>query len=92
LEQTMNEGWFSCELVGTAIDGRKVRGLMRDQGDPGNRATVKFLCESALSLALETDHLPGGQARGGILTPATGLGEVLAKRLRQAGMTLILST
>lgn len=87
-EQMMNEGWFSCELVGTAVDGRKVRGLIRDQGDPGNRATVKFLCESALGLALQTDHLPGGQARGGILTPATGLGDILVERLRQAGMTV----
>lgn len=87
-EQTMNEGWFSCELIGTATDGRKVRGLIRDPGDPGNRATVKFVCESALSLALQTDELPGGQARGGILTPATGLGDVLAERLRRAGMTV----
>lgn len=87
-EQTMNEGWFSCELVGTATDGRQVRGLIRDQGDPGNRATVKFVCESALSLALQIDELPGGQTRGGILTPATGLGEVLAERLRQTGMTV----
>ncbi|HEY9626347.1 MAG TPA: saccharopine dehydrogenase NADP-binding domain-containing protein [Coleofasciculaceae cyanobacterium] len=87
-EQTMNQGWFSCELIGTAADGRKVRGWVRDQGDPGNRATVKFLCESALSLALQADELPGGQLRGGILTPATGLGEVLVQRLRRAGMTL----
>lgn len=87
-EQTMNEGWFSCELVGTAVDGRKVRGLIRDQGDPGNRATVKLVCESALSLALQSDKLPGGQERGGILTPATGLGDVLADRLRRAGMTI----
>lgn len=87
-EQTMNEGWFSCELIGTTIDGRKVRGLIRDQGDPGNRATVKFVCESALSLALQTDQLPGGRARGGILTPATGLGDILAERLRRAGMTI----
>lgn len=87
-EQLMNEGWFSCELVGTAVDGRKVRGIICDQGDPGNRATVKFLCESALGLALQTDELLGGQTRGGILTPATGLGDVLAERLRQAGMTV----
>ncbi|MBD2094237.1 saccharopine dehydrogenase NADP-binding domain-containing protein [Trichocoleus sp. FACHB-591] len=87
-EQTMNEGWFTCELLGTAVDGRKIRGLIRDQGDPGNRATVKFVCESALSLALQTDELPGGQTRGGILTPATGLGDVLAERLRRAGMTI----
>lgn len=77
--------------MGTASDGRKVRGLIQDQGDPGNRATVKFVCEAALSLVLQTDALPGGQARGGILTPATGLGDVLAARLRQAGMILTLS-
>ncbi len=89
-EQTMKEGWFRCELLGIASNGRKVQGLICDQGDPGNRATVKFLCESALSLALNTDKLPGGQ-RGGLLTPATGLGGVLAERLRQAGMTLEIS-
>lgn len=85
-EQTMNSGWFKCELIGTAEDGMKVRGQISDQGDPGNRATVKFLCESAMALALDTDRLPGGPSRGGILTPATGLGEVLAERLRRAGM------
>ncbi len=87
-EQTMNEGWFRCELLGVASDERKVKGLIYDQGDPGNRATVKFLCESALSLALNAAELPGGEQRGGILTPATGLGDVLSKRLRQAGMTI----
>ncbi|GAB4380055.1 MAG: saccharopine dehydrogenase NADP-binding domain-containing protein [Elainellaceae cyanobacterium] len=87
-EQTMNGGWFSCELVGMATDGRKIRGLIQDQGDPGNRVTVKFVCESALSLVLHTNELPGGQARGGILTPATGLGDVLAERLRRVGMTI----
>lgn len=87
-EKTMNEGWFKCELIGIAEDGRKVRGLIRDQGDPGNRATVKFLCESALALAVNTDELPGANQRGGILTPATGLGDVLAERLRKAGMVI----
>ncbi|MCG9892184.1 MAG: saccharopine dehydrogenase NADP-binding domain-containing protein [Thermosynechococcaceae cyanobacterium MS004] len=87
-EQTMNNGWFRCELMGEAEDGRRVRGLISDKGDPGNRATVKFLCESALSLVLNPGELPGGQQRGGILTPATALGNVLAHRLRQAGMTI----
>lgn len=89
---TMDQGWFTCELVGTAADGRQVRGMIRDQGDPGNRATVKFVCEAALSLALPAESLPGGVGRGGILTPATGLGEVLATRLRQAGMTITIPT
>jgi short subunit dehydrogenase-like uncharacterized protein len=87
-ERTMDGGWFRCELLGVADDGRRLRGLIRDQGDPGNRATVKFLCESALGLALDEEELPGGRARGGILTPATGLGDVLARRLRDAGMTI----
>ncbi len=85
-EKTMNEGWFRCELLGFANGEQKVRGLIYDQGDPGNRATVKFLCESALSLALSADQLPGGTQRGGILTPATGLGNSLAKRLHEVGM------
>ena len=87
-EQTMDQGWFRCELLGWGSEGQRVRGLIADVGDPGNRATVKFVCESALCLAVDFDRLPGGAARGGILTPATGLGDVLVERLRQAGMRL----
>lgn len=87
-QKTMDNGFFRCDLVGIAADGRKVYGVVSDKGDPGNRATVKFLCESALSLALNADQLPGGHERGGVLTPATGLGDVLVERLRKAGMRL----
>jgi short subunit dehydrogenase-like uncharacterized protein len=87
-EQTMDEGWFRCELLGWGSEGQRVRGLIADKGDPGNRATVKFVCESALCLAVDFGRLPGGIQRGGILTPATGLGDVLVERLRQAGMRL----
>lgn len=87
-EKTMNEGWFRCELVATGSDGRIMRGRIADKGDPGNRATVNFLCASALTLALDTAKLPGGAGRGGILTPATGLGEQLAVRLRHLGMKI----
>lgn len=78
-EQTMSSGWFRCELLGLSSEGRRVKGLIFDRGDPGNRATVKFLCESALSLALNTNALPGGQQHGGILTPATGLGDIQSR-------------
>jgi short subunit dehydrogenase-like uncharacterized protein len=74
--------------VGIAADGRKVYGIVSDKGDPGNRATMKFLCESALGLALNADQLPGAPQRGGVLTPATGLGDILVDRLRKAGMRL----
>ena len=87
-QKTMDNGFFRCDLVGIAADGRKVFGIVSDKGDPGNRATVKFLCESALCLALNADQLPGGPQRGGVLTPATGMGEMLVERLRKAGMRL----
>ena len=87
-QKTMDNGFFRCDLVGIAADGRKFYGVVSDKGDPGNRATVKFLCEAALSLVLNADRLPGGAKRGGVLTPATGLGDVLVERLRRAGMRL----
>lgn len=87
-QESMDRGWFRCELLGLTEEGRWVHGLIGDRGDPGNRATVKFVCESALCLALNFDRLPGGPTRGGLLTPATGLGEVLAERLRRAGVTI----
>jgi short subunit dehydrogenase-like uncharacterized protein len=83
----MERGWFTTELLARAADGRCVQGLIRHQGDPGNLATRKFVCEAALALALDTARLPGGPARGGVLTPATGLGDVLAERLRAADTT-----
>jgi short subunit dehydrogenase-like uncharacterized protein len=87
-ERTMATGWFSAELLGFGAGGRRVVGWVRDQGDPGNRVTAKCVCEAALGLALNAESLPGGPERGGVLTPATGLGEVLANRLRAAGMVI----
>ena len=84
----MNRGFFRCELVGRSASGKVVRGRIGDQGDPGNIATTKFVCESALTLALDADVLPGASTSGGVLTPASGLGDALARRLRTAGMTV----
>jgi short subunit dehydrogenase-like uncharacterized protein len=81
-------GWFRCELAGFGDAGRRARGIVRDVGDPGNTVTAKCVCEAALGLAASAERLPGGTARGGILTPATGLGDVLVERLRAAGMIL----
>lgn len=87
-EASMDGGSFRCEWIGKSASGHTVRGRIADQGDPGNRATTKMLCEAALALALQRDELPGGRTFGGLLTPASGLGEVLVERLRVAGMTL----
>jgi short subunit dehydrogenase-like uncharacterized protein len=85
---TMDRGWFTCDLLGIAEDRRRVRGLIAYGGDPGNRATTVLVCEAALALAVDQDRLPGGASRGGVLTPATGLGHVLAGRLARAGVTI----
>lgn len=86
--ESMDRGWFRCELLALAADGRMLRGRIAYPGDPGNRATTAFVCESALALACDADRLPGGPARGGVLTPATGLGDVLVERLRAAGAVI----
>mgnify|MGYP000167304651 FL=1 len=87
-EWAMNNGSFRCELIGKSANGQVVRARFADKGDPGNRATTKMVCESALCLALQLDALPGGRGYGGLLTPASGLGQVLVDRLRAAGMTI----
>jgi len=85
-EHSMDTGWFRCEFVGKASNGRTAQAVVADQGDPGNRVTVKCLCESALALA--SDQLPD---RGGVLTPSTAFGEALITRLKARGMTLTAS-
>ena len=85
---SMDGGSFRCELVGTSASGKLLRGCIAGQGDPGNRATTKFVCESALALALQLKELPGGPGAGGVLTPASALGAVLAQRLAAVGMTV----
>ena len=87
-EKTMANGWFVTELIARAADGRRARAEIGFRGDPGNRATLRLLCESGLCLAFEGDALPGGAARGGVLTPATALGEALLPRLRAAGFRI----
>jgi short subunit dehydrogenase-like uncharacterized protein len=87
-ERSMDGGSFRCELVGKSASGKVVRGRVAGPGDPGNRATTKFVCESALALALQPQALPGGERGGGVLTPASGLGMVLSQRLIATGMSL----
>lgn len=82
-EKTMDDGWFRCDIFGKTSDNRFAHYVVRDTGDPGNRVTVKCLCESALALAL--DPLPN---RAGVLTPSIGIGDALVNRLRARDMTL----
>jgi short subunit dehydrogenase-like uncharacterized protein len=87
-EQTMARGWFRTTLIGRTDDGRSARARIAYRGDPGNRATLRILCESGLALAFDGDKLPGAPGRGGVLTPATALGAALVPRLRAAGFEI----
>jgi short subunit dehydrogenase-like uncharacterized protein len=88
-DAAMDGGFTRIRLVGTGEDGHKVLATLQSQGDPGNRVTVKILCESALMLAqTKRSDLPGGPSRGGVLTPATALGLGLLDRLQTVGFEL----
>ena len=79
---------LSVQGVGVGERGSLQRGCIAGRGDPGNRATTTFVCEAPLALAFDAAALPGGAAFGGVLTPATAFGAVLAARLRRAGMAV----
>jgi len=86
-EAEMDGGFFLTELAAEADDGRIVRGRIHGDGDPGNRSTVRMLCESAFCLTTDRERLPVAAHGGGVWTPATAFGGVLVERLRAAGMT-----
>ena len=86
--ENMDRGFFKIELVGTSSSGKKLRGIISDQLDAGNRATVKMMCESALALALDEKKLPKA---AGVITPSVALGDVLEQRLLSAGMRVEVS-
>ena len=85
-QKAMDSGFFKCTFVVKGKNGEeKIYGL-RGSGDPGYKVTSKLVCESAISLLVDGSLLPGGPSWGGILTPSSGLGNVLVGRLKKAGI------
>jgi len=78
-EHAMDTGFYKAEHLAHGVNGGRAHAEISGQGDPGNRATVLFLVEAALALALDFDRLPKG---GGVLTPASALGMPYAERLK----------
>jgi len=86
-EKQQNETSFRTKLVGKSEDGKeKVVGIVEGFGDPGYKETSRMVAETALCLLLENEKIPG--KKGGVLTPASGLGIHLMERLRNSGMKL----
>ena len=82
-EAARTAGRFRMEVRTTTDTGRRYVAVVAAKGDPGYAATAVMLGESALSLAL--DPLTSG---GGVLTPATAMGDALVRRLRAQDFTM----
>ena len=89
-QEQMESGYFSITLIG-AVKGSKhrVKGEIYVKRDPGYGGTSLMLAEAAHCLARDREALDASEAlfKGGVLTPASAMGDVLLSRLREAGMT-----
>lgn len=83
-EEAMAKGRFVLQIETTTTTGARYRTTVASETDPGYTGTAIMLGESALALALDGDRLPDC---AGVITPATGIGEVLIDRLRGHGFT-----
>lgn len=78
----VQEGAFTIEVTATAASGAEVTAVVKGTGDPGYGATAKMLAEMGLCLSFDEHQLAG--RGGGVVTPSTGVGELLVARLRRA--------
>ncbi|OJF09723.1 short subunit dehydrogenase-like uncharacterized protein [Couchioplanes caeruleus] len=85
-ERARREGHFTIDIYTRTTTGARYAARFRAKGDPGYAATALMLGESALALACDRDSLP--PSGGGVLTPATGIGDALTDRLRAAGVEI----
>ena len=76
-------GFFNLDIIGTINNTKKMSLKVIGKGDPGYLATATMITEAGLSILIDEGRLP---ERYGVLTPASGIGEVLAERLNDRGI------
>ena len=81
-KEIRDNGFFELEIIGSMDNIKKIRLTVTGEGDPGYSATARMITESALSILLDQDRIP---KVSGVLTPAAGIGVVLAERLNDKG-------
>ncbi|OSC96785.1 hypothetical protein PYCCODRAFT_1378483 [Trametes coccinea BRFM310] len=86
-EQVMEKGFMvATNYTATASEPATwAKTVFRGQGDPGYLLSSIMISECALGLLLDDDKLPVTARPGGILTPATALGDVIVRRLQATG-------
>jgi short subunit dehydrogenase-like uncharacterized protein len=76
--EVQRNGFFDLRLFGVRGDGRKIEVKVTGDRDPGYGSTAKMLGEAGVCLALDIDK---AAVPGGILTPASAMGDKLLNRL-----------
>ena len=84
-EEVQNNGWFESIFVVENENKEKFKFRVYGEGDPGYKSTARFICESALALCLDKEKIDKN-VNGGVLTTASGLGDVLIERLKKSGV------
>ena len=71
---------------------------IRGEGDPGYDATSRMIAESAICLVLDKKKRKGGSdprifplSLGGVITPASAMGNLLVNRLNRSRIVFTLS-
>ena len=77
----LTQGAFTVEITAQTPDGLSAKAVISGKGDPGYGATSKMLSEVALCLLNDQEQQPFD---GGVLTPATAMGNKLIERLDAA--------
>ena len=77
-------GFFKMHLLGISNKKERLNLFINGNSDPGYSGTAAMITESALSLILEEEKIP---KNFGVLTPASGIGGVIIKRLKDKGIT-----
>lgn len=71
--------------VALGVNGSRAESIFYLNHDAGCLETSKMMIESGLCLALQDTELPSTH-KGGFMSPATGLGDVLLHRLMNVGV------
>lgn len=83
-KEAMAAGRFVMDILARTSTGAVFKTRVAADKDPGYTGTAVMIGQAALALALDNDRLPD---LTGVLTPATGIGEVLIERLVSQGFT-----
>jgi short subunit dehydrogenase-like uncharacterized protein len=84
-EDQIENGYFKLKAFAADENGKQESLSMYFPGDASNKATVFFLCESALCLAA-SEHERVKNA--GFFTPITAFGHNIVERLTQKGLQI----